>query len=100
MLEKNQFRNQFGNVMYAQHIHKYIHKRDRLMKKFIWMDECIPLGRVSDPDPVGSDVFAWIRIRIRCFCLASDPDPVLKILLIPIRFSNIIQPNKEKGNNF
>ena len=73
MLEKNQFRNQFGNVMYAQHIHKYIHKRDRLMKNFIWMDECIPLGRVSDPDLVGSDAFAWIRIRIRCFCLDSDP---------------------------
>ena len=29
--------------------------------------------RVSDPDPVGSGVFAWIRIRI-----SLDPDPVFK----------------------
>ena len=50
--------------------------------------------RVADPDPVGSGVFAWIRIQIRIrfsnisgsgFQISLDPDPVLKFLLIRIR---------------
>ena len=39
--------------------------------------ERLPLlgARVADPDPVGSGVFAWIRIRIR-FSNSLDPDLV------------------------
>ena len=38
-------------------------------------------SRVADPDPVGSGVFAWIRIRFSNFSgsgfqISLDPDPV------------------------
>ena len=51
--------------------------------------------RVADPDPVGSGVFEWIRIRIRFskfsgsgsgFQISKDPDPVFKFLWIGVRF--------------